>query len=184
MKVIVIRHGERNYEPCYERGFIGMGLEMAPLTEIGEKQAEEAAHNELIRGTEIILSSPYTRCMQTSAIISRICNIPLKVEIDLHEWVPDLTYQNKKGDGKELGREFAECKGEWPKGETRKWETVSMMEKRLVSVLSKYCNFNKIIIVTHGMFMHQIKQYSHIPYCFVDEFDYNDSFKCAGFKSM
>jgi flagellar biosynthesis protein FliQ len=94
MKVIVIRHGERDYEPCYERGFIGMGLELAPLTEIGEKQAEEVALNELLRGTEIILSSPYTRCMQTSAIISRIRNIPLKVEIDLHEWVPDLTYQN------------------------------------------------------------------------------------------
>ena len=38
MEVIVMRHGERDYEPCHERGFIGQGLELAPLTENGEKQ--------------------------------------------------------------------------------------------------------------------------------------------------
>jgi broad specificity phosphatase PhoE len=159
-----------------------MGLEMAPLTENGVKQAEDAANNELLTGAEIIVSSPYTRCMQTAAIISRIRNIPLDVDIDLHEWIPDLTFQNKAGDGRVLGNEFSECKGEWPDGEERKWETVSMMEKRLVSVLDRYKNYNKIIIITHGMFMHQIKPYSHILNCFVDEFTYNDSFKCAGFQ--
>jgi hypothetical protein len=35
MKVVVIRHGERDYEPCKQRGFIGQGLELAALTETG-----------------------------------------------------------------------------------------------------------------------------------------------------
>ncbi len=48
MEVIVMRHGERDYEPCHERGFIGQGLELAPSTEKGEKHAEEAAWNPLI----------------------------------------------------------------------------------------------------------------------------------------
>lgn len=30
MEVIVMRHGERDYEPCHERGFIGQGLELDP----------------------------------------------------------------------------------------------------------------------------------------------------------
>lgn len=181
MKVIVIRHGERDYEPCYARGFIGQGLELAPLTKNGVKQAEEAARNELITGSEIIVSSPYTRCMQTAAIISRIRNIPLTVEVDLHEWIPDLSFQNKKGEGKKLGEDFSKNKGKYPKGETRKWESIEMMEKRLFGVLSKYTNYRKILIVTHGMLMHQIKPYDHVPNCFVDKFDFDDNFKFAGF---
>ena len=35
-----MRHGERDYQPCHERGFIGQSLELAPLTENGEEQAE------------------------------------------------------------------------------------------------------------------------------------------------
>jgi broad specificity phosphatase PhoE len=179
MKVVVIRHGERDYEPCKQRGFIGQGLELAPLTERGVRQAEEAAANPLLAGAQVILSSPYTRCMQTAAIISRITGIPLTVEMDLHEWIPDLTFQNRANDGGET--DFAACKGRYPEGETRSWETIEMMEKRLLGVLDRYTGYDKIILVTHGMLMHQIKNYEHIPYGFVDEFAYNGEFKCAGF---
>ena len=163
MEVIVMRHGERNDQPCYDRGFIGQGLELAPLTDNGEKQAEEAAKNPLIDGCSIIVSSPYTRCMQTAAIVSRIRNIPLKVEIDLHEWIPDLSFQNKKGEAQLYGNDFSLNQGKYPEGETRRWESIDMMEKRLLSVLDKYIDYNKIMIVTHGMLMHQIKPYGHIP---------------------
>ena len=182
MEVVVMRHGERNDQPCYERGFIGQGLELAPLSENGEKQAEEAADNPLIDGCSVIISSPYTRCMQTAAIVSRIRNLPLKVEVDLHEWIPDLTFQNNKGEAQLYGSDFALNQGKYPEGETRKWESIDMMEKRLLSVLNKYKDQNKIMIVTHGMLMHQIKPYGHIPYCFVDSFIYDEHFRCAGFQ--
>ena len=138
MEVIVMRHGERNDQPCYDRGFIGQGLELAPLTDNGVKQAEEAAKNPLIDGCSIIVSSPYTRCMQTAAIVSRIRNIPLKVEIDLHEWIPDLTFQNKKGEAQLFGKDFSLNQGKYPEGERPRWESIDMMEKRLLSVLNKY----------------------------------------------
>ena len=35
MQVVVIRHGERDDALCHERGFVGQGLELAPLTENG-----------------------------------------------------------------------------------------------------------------------------------------------------
>lgn len=181
MEVIVMRHGERNDQPCYDRGFIGQGLELAPLTDNGVKQAEEAAKNPLIEGCSIIVSSPYTRYMQTAAIVSRIRNIPLKVEIDLHEWIPDLSFQNKTGEAQLYGNDFSLNQGRYPEGETPKWESIDMMEKRLLGVLNKYINYNKIMIVTHGMLMHQIKPYGHIPDCFVDSFIYDEHFVCAGF---
>ena len=71
--------------------------------------------------------------------------------------------------------------GRYPKGETRRWESIDMMEKRLLGVLNKYMDYDKILIVTHGMLMHQIKPYGHIPNCFVDSFIYDEHFKCAGF---
>ena len=181
MQVVVMRHGERNDQHCYDRGFIGQGLELAPLTDNGVKQAEEAAKTPLIDGCSIIVSSPYTRCMQTAAIVSRIRNIPLQVEVDLHEWIPDLLFQNKKGEAQSYGNDFALNQGKYPEGETRRWESIDMMEKRLLGVLNKYTDYDKIMIVTHGMLMHQIKPYGHIPYCFVDSFTYDEHFKCAGF---
>jgi len=182
VQVVVVRHGERDDAPCHERGFIGQGLELAPLTENGVRQAEFAAQNPLINGAQIIVSSPYTRCLQTAAIISRIRNIPLTVEIDLHEWIPDLSFQNKGGESKELGKDFSDNRGKYPVGETRLWESIDMMERRLLDVLNKYVkDYTKIVIVTHGMLMHQIKQYGHIPYGYVDTFIYDDDFKCAGF---
>lgn len=181
MQVVVMRHGERNDQPCYDRGFIGQGLELAPLTDNGVKQAEEAAKNPLIDGCSIIVSSPYTRCMQTAAIVSRIRNIPLEVEVDLHEWIPDLSFLNKEGEAQSYGNDFALNQGKYPEGETRRWESIDMMEKRLLGVLNKYTDFDKIMIVTHGMLMHQIKPYGHIPYCFVDSFIYDEHFRCAGF---
>ena len=47
---VVMRHGERDYRPCHERGFIGQGLELAPLTENGEEQAEKPL--ELLNGNK------------------------------------------------------------------------------------------------------------------------------------
>lgn len=181
MQVVVIRHGERDDQPCCDRGFIGLGLELAPLTPKGISQAEEAAGNGLIAGCELIVSSPYTRCMQTAAIISRLANIPLAVEIDLHEWIPDLTFRNQAGEGRLYGEDFKNHKGKYPVGETRNWESIEMMENRLRSVLDRYVCHSKIAIVTHGMLMHQIKPYDHIPNCFVDEFTYDINFKCPGY---
>ena len=71
--------------------------------------------------------------------------------------------------------------GKYPDGEPCRWESIDMMEKRLLGVLDKYVNYDKILIVTHGMLMHQIKPYGHIPNCFVDSFTYDEHFKCAGF---
>ena len=50
MKIIFIRHGEPNYLQCDERGFIGQGRDMAPLTDEGVKQAELASKNDLLKG--------------------------------------------------------------------------------------------------------------------------------------
>ena len=179
MKVVAIRHGEANYDPCMERNFFGLGLELAPLTELGCEQAENAAADPRLAGAEIIVSSPYTRALQTAAIISRITGIPLTVEVDLHEWFPDINFMYRtKEECDGLGADFAACRGKWPEGETRRWETAAMMSERLTNVLMKYMNYEKIIIVSHGMLMHRLKAFGHtIPNCFIGEVDCDENYK-------
>ena len=43
-------------------------------------------------GIGLIVTSLMTRALQTAALLSRALHVPLAVEFDLHEWVPDLTF--------------------------------------------------------------------------------------------
>gem|GEM_PF-2708897 len=51
MKIIFIRHGKPDYTPCWDRGFIGHGKDLACLTETGIAQAEEVSNNQLLHGS-------------------------------------------------------------------------------------------------------------------------------------
>ena len=72
MKIVFIRHGEPDKAEVDKRGFIGQGRDLAPLTELGIRQAEEVSANPLLNGGQVIVASPYTRALQTAAIISKI----------------------------------------------------------------------------------------------------------------
>ena len=47
-----------------------------------------------LKTAELIVSSPYTRALQTAAIISRETGLKICIEVDLHEWEPDKTNQS------------------------------------------------------------------------------------------
>jgi len=98
MKIILIRHGEPDYSHVVQRGFVGSGLDLAHLSKEGEAQAAEAAKDARLDGAQLILASPYSRALHTAAIISRHRNLPLEVELDLHEWLPDLTFTYRTDD--------------------------------------------------------------------------------------
>ena len=155
MKLLMVRHAEPDYILCNERGFIGHGHDLAPLTARGIGQAEKTALDERLRGAELIVASPYTRALQTAAIISRVTGIRIVVEMDLREWQPDLTFQYKDyEESLKYVRDYEKHNGEHPRGKTRKWEQGSALKKRVVVALEKYKNkYGKIIMVSHGMAM-------------------------------
>lgn len=41
MKIIFIRHGEPDYRELEERSYTGFGIDLAPLSEKGRKQAQD-----------------------------------------------------------------------------------------------------------------------------------------------
>ncbi len=148
----LVRHGEADYSEMLEKGFYGFGRSFAPLSEKGIQQAERTAIDERLKSAELIVSSPYTRALETAAIISRETGLKLCVEVDLHEWEPDKTNQyTTSEEAFMLTREFNLYKGEYPEGQQMRWEPLTELRKRMRSVADKYAHYNKVIFVGHGM---------------------------------
>jgi len=146
-----IRHGEPEWELNEERKLRGARRDFVPLTEKGVLQSEITAKDKCLKKGEIIISSPYTRALHTAAIIARELHLPLYVEYDLHEWIPDLTFQYDMEQLRQLHREYDECHGIYPEGKTCLWESKQSMRARVSSVLQKYLFYSCVIVVCHGM---------------------------------
>lgn len=166
MDVIFVRHGEPTYEHVGQRGFIGHGRDLAQLTAQGKAQARAAAADPRLQGIALIVSSPYTRALETAAIISRATGAEIAVELDLHEWLPDLKFTYNSGEASEKAAALcAKNGGLCPKGSKAKYEELPAVRKRAERCLEKYRHFGKIIAVTHGVVMKQFGAPEDIPYC-------------------
>lgn len=175
MKIIFVRHGEPDYTLCEERGFIGHGIDMAPLSEKGVNQAKAAAKDPLLSGAEIIIASPYTRALQTAAIISKETGLDIKIEMDLHEWVPDLTFQDKtQKEIHDLLDDFMKCRGVYGEDGDKRWESIQMLSSRVKKCLLKYLNYEKIIVAAHGGVICRVTGSRDMSYCEVKEFDFTE----------
>ena len=175
-KFIFIRHGEPRYDEVVARGFKNQGYDLGKLTERGESQAAKVALDKRLEGATLILASPYTRALQTAAIISRITQIPLTVENDLHEWLPDTTF-SARDDLEFAYPEFIQSRGIRTPNSRFHWEAMDVIQKRSRDVIKQYLNHEKVIVVCHGIVM---TSFTHIDdvieHCGIREFDLDESF--------
>ena len=91
--VLLMRHGEPDWGQVQDPRWRGAANDWAPLTPHGQVQAEQAADRLARQHPTLVLSSPMTRALQTAAIVASRLDVPLAVELDLREWLPDETYQ-------------------------------------------------------------------------------------------
>lgn len=148
----LIRHAEPNWAFKIERNLQGAFRDYVPLTDNGVQQAEQILHrNRYLLECEMILSSPFTRSLQTAAIINRTLGLPLHVEFDLHEWIPDNFQADTLSEIRALHHDFHIHDGCVPAGETKLWETKESVLKRTTNVLTKYLDQKKVMVVCHGM---------------------------------
>lgn len=179
MQIVLIRHGKPDYMPVDTRGFIGHGRSLAPLTPEGIAQAEKVAQQPVLQGIQLIAASPLTRALQTAAVISRATGAPLTVEVDLREWEPDKTWLYKTSEESfALHRDFWNCKGEYPDGQPRRWETVSEIIARIDPVIRSYyaAGYEKIAVVSHGGVIRRFTGESIVDYCRPYTVEYNGSY--------
>ena len=181
MQILFIRHGEPDYSLVTNKGFIGHGQDMAQLTESGKKQSLLAAMDKRLVGTELILASPYTRALQTAAIISRYRNIEINVEIDLHEWLPDLRYVYTSREAKlESFKLFMKNKGTCPIDSPVRYEEYQCVFNRVNACLQQYLSNKKIAVVTHSFIISAFCYPIEIPCGGIVEFEFDNSIKWRG----
>jgi broad specificity phosphatase PhoE len=160
-KFILIRHGEPRYDEVLERKYFGMGYDMGRLTDSGVIQAKRRALDPDLLDADIIISSPYTRALQTAAIISRLTNIELTVENDLHEWMPDTSFKFEL-DASKAYDEYLTSKGIRTKDTIYLWESYDVLTNRVKNVIHKYLKYNKVIVVCHGIVMSTLTKFDDV----------------------
>ena len=182
MKLILVRHGEPDYSKVLERGHIGMGVDMAELTERGISQAEEASKDERLRGAEVIISSPFTRALETAAIISRNTGLKIIIENDLHEWSPDLTFKRKRIEFGKIFEEMKRTNGKRDETCKLKWEEFGELGERSFKALKKYLGkYDKVIVVAHGCVFNQFIFNPVLNHCEIQEYELTEESKPLGY---
>jgi broad specificity phosphatase PhoE len=154
--IYLLRHGEPDYEPVRERRWPGSMADLAPLSAQGVEQATEAARHLAGVGAVRLVSSPFTRTMQTASIVACHVGLLIEVEFDLHEWLPDNTFGWQDHDEVRVFlADFENSGGEWPADQQRPWEPLSAVRQRAASALRRAAasvdGGGAVIAVTHEM---------------------------------
>jgi broad specificity phosphatase PhoE len=146
-------------------------------------QAKAVAGDPRLCDAELIVSSPYTRALQTAAIIALHTGLSIKIETDLHEWLPDKSFQYDSGEYSAMA--LSQCavhKGERTDNPECKWESLREVAERAINAMKKYASMNKVIAVSHGIVIRQFVNAGNIPYCGLLETDFDINFKWKGFN--
>jgi broad specificity phosphatase PhoE len=168
---IFVRHGEPRYDEVHHQWKQSVGRNFGRLSENGESQAEEVAKKSIFKDADLIISSPYTRALQTAATISRVNQIKLTVENDLHEWDPDVN-QIFDYDGNLAFEEYLKNKGVHHVMDKYRWESYEDLKKRVELALLKYKDYKKVVVVCHGIVISAITRFDDvIEHCGIREVD-------------
>jgi broad specificity phosphatase PhoE len=154
--IYLLRHGEPDYEPVRERHWPGSMADLAPLSAHGIEQAADAGRQLAGVGAVRLVSSPFTRTMQTASIVACHVGLLTEVEFDLHEWLPDDTFGwQDHTEVRVFLADFDSSGGEWPADQRRPWEPLSAVRQRATAALRRAAagihGDGSLIAVTHEM---------------------------------
>ncbi len=124
-----IRHGQTDYSEQNIKIYQDFGVNLANLSETGIQQIKQTAKNPRLKDADLILSSPYTRVLQTAAILLKELNIEIKIETDLHECLANKTYHYETA--KKAFREY-------PSQTQKPWENALSIKNRVLNALNRY----------------------------------------------
>ncbi len=153
-QIYLVRHGEPDYAPVDARGWLGMAADSAPLTAAGAKQAEELADLLSGIGATYLVSSPFTRALQSAAIIGHRLALGVRVDYDLRDWLPDnIGSWRGAADVRAAQAELDAYGGEWPMGVQRPWEPLSRVRERARAALARHTasTDGPVLAITHAM---------------------------------
>ena len=166
MKIIFVRHGEPDYRELEERAYSGFGMDLAPLSKKGVKQAQELCQNPLFQSADLLVASAVTRALETASYLACATGLPLKVEPLLHEW---QVYETGTENFERARCLFLENKGELLPNSPVQYETAVEMKSRFLECMAKYREHQTVVVVAHRMLIRQFVPNEKIDFCQVIE---------------
>jgi len=158
-----IRHGQINSAERDTKFYHGRGTDMLTLSKTGVEQITALSTDARLKKANLIVTSPYGRALHSAAILSRLLNVPLEVETNLHEWMADIKgydfipYEQAVKNYVEL-RET----GGVPEDENAcPWETLSHLKRRVFDLMEKYSDMDYVIFMCHGTLMQYVFDIPH-----------------------
>lgn len=168
-----VRHGDPDYSERNTKIYQGFGVNLAKLSEKGVRQIKETAKDERLQGADIIISSPYTRALQTASILSKELGVDIVVETDLHEWLANKNFIYEDDETVENAyTEYEKNQGIYPAGEEKLWEDAKSIRERVLNVLKKYAGYKRVIVACHGMMIQATTEGKHLKCGEIAEFDF------------
>ena len=83
--MILMRHGESEFNVVYKRTRVDPGIRDPKLTPLGRHQVAEASAHLDSRPITHILTSPYTRAIETASIVAKRIAVPIHVDTRIGE---------------------------------------------------------------------------------------------------
>lgn len=90
---------------------------------------------------------------------------------------------SSKEQASKVNRLCIEQHGICPDNSEVKYENLDDVFNRAKNALLRYSNYNKIIVVTHGIVMRRFTFDPNIPFCGIKEIDFDESFPCTEFRA-
>lgn len=167
-----LRHGESDDINRNKKIYQGFGVNLLPLSKAGVEQIKAACKDKRLQRADIILSSPYTRAVQTAAILSKELGADIVIETDLHEWLANknFIYEDEKT-AFAYHKAYYENNGKYPDCKDEPWETAEMIKNRVLKVLKKYSHYKKVIVAAHGMMIETVAGCHHPYHAEIIEFE-------------
>ncbi|HFG1859864.1 histidine phosphatase family protein [Vibrio cholerae] len=150
MDIVFVRHGVPDYSLSDERKMSQLEKDYAPLNREYIDDLKAIAQDIQLEKAEVIISSPYTRALQTAEIINRKLGLELFVEHDLREWRADL--EGGYVDLEERDRRWCEYRASFKNNvvpNNASYESWAELRNRAENVLSRYTHYSKVIVVSH-----------------------------------
>ena len=93
----------------------------------------------------------------------------------MHEWLANKNYVYDTDEIAENSyKEYADNHGIYPSGEEKVWEDITAMRKRVLNVLKKYTQYDKVIVACHGMMIQAITGRNIPKNAEIIEFNYDE----------
>jgi broad specificity phosphatase PhoE len=103
--MLLIRHGQSEFNVVYSVTRVDPGIRDPRLTQEGRRQAEATAKIVAAEGVTRLVTSPYTRALETAAIIAAVIGVPISVDPRVGERAAFIC---------DIGTAAPELRTQWP----------------------------------------------------------------------